>query len=365
MTSFRSFFEDVLGIPVVGSEAGAAAMAADKAITKTVVGAAGVRVPRTFASAPDSSDYPVIVKPAREDNSLGLTLVEHPDQLRSAILDAEQFDAGVIVEQYIPGREIRVAVIELGGELMVPAMLEYGVTHSHPMRTTDDKLELGDNGNPRAQAASLEAPMTCPAIVDSVLAASLEDEQPEHIARSDAVTIRCSTSASIQRPVSHTSRGVSVLDIWPNQHNFAHDRKWRRRPGRCGHTGLAQPDEKFHDVGKVDLMRRLQADFVPTDIDLGELRKAIKANGFTTVRRVGLTGPSELERFVAQLGPLVFTPGERPLSGTTHVFEVSNINRRAQVKSVWHTDTSYVKAPPVITVLAAVKVPRSGGDTLV
>ena len=51
MTSFRSFFEDVLGIPVVGSEAGAAAMAADKAITKTVVGAAGVRVPRTFASA--------------------------------------------------------------------------------------------------------------------------------------------------------------------------------------------------------------------------------------------------------------------------------------------------------------------------
>ncbi len=176
MTSFRSFFEDVLGIPVVGSEAGAAAMAADKAITKTVVGAAGVRVPRTFASAPDSSDYPVIVKPAREDNSLGLALVEHPDQLRSAILDAEQFDAGVIVEQYIPGREIRVAVIELGDELMVPAMLEYGVTHSHPMRTTDDKLELGDNGNPRAQAASLEAPMTCPAIVDSVLAASLEDQ---------------------------------------------------------------------------------------------------------------------------------------------------------------------------------------------
>lgn len=112
-------------------------------------------------------------------------------------------------------------------------------------------------------------------------------------------------------------------------------------------------------------MRRLQADLVPADIDLGELRKAIKANGFTAVRRVGLTGPSELERFVAQLGPLVFTPGERPLSGTTHVFEVSNINRRVQVKSVWHTDTSYVKAPPVITVLAAVKVPRSGGDTLV
>ena len=50
---------------------------------------------------------------------------------------------------------------------------------------------------------------------------------------------------------------------------------------------MAQPDEKFHDVGKVDLMRRLQADLVPTDIDLGELRKAIKANGFTAVRRVG------------------------------------------------------------------------------
>ena len=74
--------------------------------------------------------------------------------------------------------------------------------------------------------------------------------------------------------------------------------------------------------------------------------------------------PVGLERFVAQLGPLVFTPGERPLPGTGYVFEVSNVGRDRPPRSVWHTDTSYVAAPPVFTVLAAVCVPQTGGDTV-
>lgn len=176
MTSFRSFFEDVLHVPVVGSTAEVTAMATDKAVTKAVVGGAGVRVPNTHTTTPQPSDYPVVVKPAREDNSVGLSLVHHPDHLDTALLDAQRHNAGVIVEQYIPGREIRVAVIEVGDELIVPAMLEYGVSHSHPMRTIEDKLELADNGNPAAQASSSDAPMTCPAIVDRALASALTEQ---------------------------------------------------------------------------------------------------------------------------------------------------------------------------------------------
>ncbi len=176
MTSFRSFFEDVVGVPVVGSTADVTTLATDKAITKAIVGAAGVRVPRTFATAPTASDFPVIVKPAREDNSLGLSLVERPDQLGAAIVAAERYDAGVLVEQYIPGREIRVAVVELDGELVVPAMMEYGVSEDHPLRTVEDKLDLGDDGNPDAQAASAEAPMICPADVDDALVSTLAEQ---------------------------------------------------------------------------------------------------------------------------------------------------------------------------------------------
>ena len=112
-------------------------------------------------------------------------------------------------------------------------------------------------------------------------------------------------------------------------------------------------------------MRSDRAVSCVADIDLGAVRAAIAADGFAVVHQIDIAEPSELERFATQLGPLVFTPGERPLLGTTHVFEVSNVGRRAPAKSVWHTDTSYVEAPPVTTVLAAVTVPHSGGDTLI
>lgn len=76
-------------------------------------------------------------------------------------------------------------------------------------------------------------------------------------------------------------------------------------------------------------------------------------------------GPDELERFVGRLGPLVFTPGERPLDGQRYVFEVTNRNRTTRPKSVYHSDTSYVAEPPAFTVLAAVEVPAQGGETLI
>lgn len=76
-------------------------------------------------------------------------------------------------------------------------------------------------------------------------------------------------------------------------------------------------------------------------------------------------GPEELERFVGQLGPLVFTPGEQPLDGQRFVFEVTNRERVTPPRSVYHSDTSYVAKPPAFTVLAASEVPDRGGETLI
>ena len=82
------------------------------------------------------------------------------------------------------------------------------------------------------------------------------------------------------------------------------------------------------------------------------VRRLAERDGFARLRRSG-TDPSEFAEFVARLGPLVFTPGERPLPGTGYVFEVSNVDRPRPPRSVWHTDTSYVDEPPIFTVLAA------------
>lgn len=54
---------------------------------------------------------PVIVKPAREDNSNGVTHVKKRKDLQAALDEAFKWDDKVIVEAFIPGREIRVAIV--------------------------------------------------------------------------------------------------------------------------------------------------------------------------------------------------------------------------------------------------------------
>ena len=55
--------------------------------------------------------FPLIVKPAREDNSNGVTHVKKRKDLQDALDKAFKWDDKVLVEEFIPGREIRVAII--------------------------------------------------------------------------------------------------------------------------------------------------------------------------------------------------------------------------------------------------------------
>ncbi|MEM9652585.1 MAG: ATP-grasp domain-containing protein [Actinomycetota bacterium] len=184
MTSYRSLFEDVLRVPVVGSRAEVTAVATDKMWTKQVLAEAGVPVPKTFtADRSTAIDYPVIVKPNREDNSRGLTLVDDADGLEAAVEGAGTFEAGVLIEEYIPGRELRVAVVDTGDELYVPAIIEYGVTPDHPIRELDHKLALDEHGSPVAQSRGDQVPTICPAEVTPALRNALaEQARAAHLA---------------------------------------------------------------------------------------------------------------------------------------------------------------------------------------
>jgi D-alanine-D-alanine ligase len=84
MTSFRALFEDILGLPLVGSPAACTAIAANKAQTRSVVADAGVRVAKAQQIRPGETitmEPPFIIKPNSEDNSLGVTLVEDEHQI--------------------------------------------------------------------------------------------------------------------------------------------------------------------------------------------------------------------------------------------------------------------------------------------
>jgi len=114
---------DLIGVPYTGSGALASALAMDKDLSKRLFRAAGVPVPAWFMTPVTAEDvstalgWPVIVKPSRMGSSVGMTLVKNAKSLDAAVDVARNYDADVMVEQYIAGRELTVGVL---GDVPLP-----------------------------------------------------------------------------------------------------------------------------------------------------------------------------------------------------------------------------------------------------
>ncbi|MSO70680.1 MAG: D-alanine--D-alanine ligase [Alphaproteobacteria bacterium] len=106
---------DLLAIPYTHSGVLASALAMDKVVTKRVLATAGIRVPeevvttRAQAMAGDLMPRPYVAKPIFEGSSVGVEIVFEGDPL-PRFADWEEGD-GVMVERYIPGRELTVTVM--------------------------------------------------------------------------------------------------------------------------------------------------------------------------------------------------------------------------------------------------------------
>lgn len=114
---------DRLNLPFTGSDAYVCALTLDKRITKMVAASFGVTTPRfcfvedvTELSVADHLRFPLIVKPNFEGSSVGITVdsvVETHEQLTARVLDMiERFPAGVLIEEFIVGRDLTVPFIE-------------------------------------------------------------------------------------------------------------------------------------------------------------------------------------------------------------------------------------------------------------
>jgi D-alanine-D-alanine ligase len=109
---------DLAGIPYTGSGKLGSAVGWDKDISKRLFLAAGVPTPE-WLMAPVATDvvaarlgYPLIVKPNGQGSTVGLTLVKTPAELAAAIALAGGFDAEVMLERYIAGRELTVGILD-------------------------------------------------------------------------------------------------------------------------------------------------------------------------------------------------------------------------------------------------------------
>lgn len=103
-----------LGVPYVGSRPKAAALAMDKVVTKALAQEVGVATPRARECRPGEQcdlDPPVVVKPADEGSSVGLSICRRIDEIAAARARLEAQGKRVLVEAYIEGRELTVGVV--------------------------------------------------------------------------------------------------------------------------------------------------------------------------------------------------------------------------------------------------------------
>ncbi len=115
------------GIPFVGPGVAASADSMDKSLTKVIVDRAGVKQAAYFvALRPDFQNdpdgvmrramdtlksFPVFIKPCSSGSSVGVHKATDADSLREGLAEAFRWDEKVLVEEFIAGREVEVAVL--------------------------------------------------------------------------------------------------------------------------------------------------------------------------------------------------------------------------------------------------------------
>jgi D-alanine-D-alanine ligase len=116
---------ELKGIKYTGSKVLSSAIAMDKIMSKILFEEYFVPTPEYFHFAKGECTteevnslieqkfgYPAVVKPNDQGSTVGLTICKSSDQLTEAIRSAFEYSDRILVEEYIPGRELTVAVID-------------------------------------------------------------------------------------------------------------------------------------------------------------------------------------------------------------------------------------------------------------
>ena len=111
---------ELMEIPYTGSGVMASALCLDKLRTKLIWLATGIPTPRhavltaasDWATVAKEVGLPLVVKPAHEGSSIGLTKVAAVEKIKAAYELAAGCDTLVIAEEFVPGRELTAAFLD-------------------------------------------------------------------------------------------------------------------------------------------------------------------------------------------------------------------------------------------------------------
>jgi D-alanine-D-alanine ligase len=109
---------DVLQVPYTGSGALGSGLAMDKDLSKRLFRSVGVPT-ADWLMAPATPDHigatlgwPVVIKPSKQGSTVGLSVVRDPAGVTEAVALAARYDDEVMIEAFVPGRELTVGVLD-------------------------------------------------------------------------------------------------------------------------------------------------------------------------------------------------------------------------------------------------------------
>jgi D-alanine-D-alanine ligase len=119
---------EVLGIPYTGSGVAACVRCWDKVLAKHLLGAEGIPTPdfhafsetafrelgaaQALPAIERALAFPLVVKPAAQGSALGIKFARRAADVPAALVSAFSYDRKVLLERYVPGRDLAVSIVE-------------------------------------------------------------------------------------------------------------------------------------------------------------------------------------------------------------------------------------------------------------
>jgi D-alanine-D-alanine ligase len=173
---------EVLGIPFTGSGIAACIRCWDKVLAKHEMRAAGIPTPAFYAfgetafkelgaasvlgAIEERLRFPIVVKPAAQGSALGIKFARTPADVPGALVAAFSYDAKVLLERHVAGRDLAVSIVDDAGGARVLPVVEavpreeafYDFEARYEIGRTDFvcPAELGDELTRRAQDLALD-----------------------------------------------------------------------------------------------------------------------------------------------------------------------------------------------------------------
>lgn len=121
---------ELIGIPYTGAGVLASALGMDKVLFRQVMKAKGILVPKDLFFTKSQKRAliwqkfkpPVVVKPAAQGSSVGVSIVSKRDQLECALSLAFGYGKRILIEEYLPGTEVTVGVLGNERPVVLPVV---------------------------------------------------------------------------------------------------------------------------------------------------------------------------------------------------------------------------------------------------